>query len=233
MPTEHLELVRIAAEAALDVRGRQQVVLVAQIGRQVVSGDVARDLLLDLCIGEAVGHRAVRRALTRRVRVGVDQHAAELHVVVRDRAGQVVVLRPDRVDVLIAAAVVGEIPEVLGDAGHEPVRIRTQSARAPHQHVVGVRRHHRAAVVVHVVEHQVERDRPALGSSRTQRLVGHRVAVRQRLDDCRGARRRYGRDPDRPEDDQREQQSSLKNPHPHSLLVSGSDRPTSTRDGLP
>ena len=221
MPAEHpSKFVAGSLLKQLSTCGRrQQEVLVAQIRRQVVSGDEARDLLLDLCVGQAVGHRGVRRTLTRRVRVRVDQHAAERHVVVRDRAGQVVVLRPDRVDVLVTSVVVGEVIEVAGNAGHEPVRIGPQSLRAPHQHVVGIRRHHRTAVVVHVVEREVERGRP--GWSRAQRLIGHRLAVGQTLEDCRGARRCYGRDSHRPGEDQRHQQSSLTNAHTHSLLMSG------------
>src|SRR5581483_4563379 len=95
---------RLVREAALDVWGRQEEVLVAQIGRQVVPGDEALDLVLDLSIGEAVRRRAgdARQAdwtLACRIRVRVDQHAAESHLVFRPRSGLVVVLRTDRVDV--------------------------------------------------------------------------------------------------------------------------------------
>src|SRR5437763_241032 len=83
------------------------------------------------------------------------------------------------VDVLLASAVVGEVFEVLGDAGNETVRVGAQPVRAPHEHVVGVRRHHRAAVVVHVVEREVEPGRR--GCVRAQRLIRHRMPVRQHL----------------------------------------------------
>ena len=103
---------RVIAEAALDVRRRQQEVLVAEVGLQAVGGDEVLELCLDLGVGEACGHRRGRRALVRRVRIGVEQRTAEGRLVPRERAGQVVVLGRHRVDVLMAAAVVGQVLEV-------------------------------------------------------------------------------------------------------------------------
>jgi hypothetical protein len=68
------------------------------------------------------------------------------------------VLGRHRVDVLMAATVVGQVHEEGLQTRNVARRVGRQAFRAPEHHVVGVRRHHRAAVVVHVGEHQVEAD---------------------------------------------------------------------------
>ena len=166
-----IALGRIVREAPLDVRRGHHEVLVAQVGLEVMSFDEALELALELRIGEAIGNRRIDRALVRGVRVGVEHPSAEVHVVARERARRVVVLRGHEVRVLIAAAVVGQIPEPLLQPGDVLGTVGTEALGAPEHDVVSVRRHHRTAVVVDVPEHRVE------GTHRSaERYVGRRMS---------------------------------------------------------
>ena len=126
--TERRARVRVVAEAGLDVRRREQEVLVAEVGLQAAGGDEVLELCLDLGVGQACGHRRGRRALGRRIRIGVDQRTAEGRLVPRERAGQVLVLGRDRVDVLMAATVVGQVREAGLQTGDIARRVRRQAA---------------------------------------------------------------------------------------------------------
>ncbi len=93
----------------------------------------------------------------------------------------------------MSPAVVGEVAEVAGDAEHEPSRVGPEPLRAPQQHEVGVRRHHRdRRCSPWFVTRVVEWGWPGWGLE--QRHVGHHLPVRQLLENRRGARSRDRRD---------------------------------------
>jgi hypothetical protein len=82
---------------------------VREVVGEAVRSDEALELGLDLGVGEA--DRRTRSAVGR-VGVRVDERPGEVRVVLREMARRIVVLDGDRVDVLFAAAVVGEVFEV-------------------------------------------------------------------------------------------------------------------------
>ena len=100
-----------------------------------MGGCVALQLGLKLFVGQA--DRGLRAAVGR-IGVGVDQGPREVRVVVREFAGRVVVLGRDRVNVLIPAAVMGEVFEVLIDACLVTGRVGGRAHGVPVDRVVRV-----------------------------------------------------------------------------------------------
>ena len=119
-----------------------------------MSGHEFFELRLNLRVSQA-DRRSV--AAVDGVRICIGQGAAEMGVVDGEVAQRVVVLGRDRIDVFVPAAVVGQVFEKSVQPRPVIGGIRRGSFRVPVHRVVGVGRHHRAAVVVQIREEFVER----------------------------------------------------------------------------
>src|ERR1700730_5661926 len=98
----------VIAETRFHVGRRHEEVFVAEVLDETAGCNETLQLHLDLEVGQAVGHRAVGRALARGIRLRVHKHAAERRRVAGERAGQILVLSRNRVYVLVAAALRGK-----------------------------------------------------------------------------------------------------------------------------
>ena len=161
-----------------------------ETGGQAVFEYVLLQLFLELFVCEADRGRFAPAAF--RVGVGVDDLFCEVRVVF-DEFARVAVLRRHGVDVLDAAAICGEVSEVLVDARHVSFGIRRGSSGRPVEGVVRVRGHDRPAVIDEVAFFAradgpggLKRVRRADGA--TQRLVAQAFAGWQLHDDRGGAR---------------------------------------------
>ena len=68
----------------------------AEVGLQAAGGDEALQLCLDLGVGQACDHRGGRRALSWRIRMGVDQRTAEWFASMAAASGRTDAERTDR-----------------------------------------------------------------------------------------------------------------------------------------
>src|SRR6202035_1173333 len=109
--------------------------LMGKIGREAVFAHVFAQLRADLGVGQA-DRRGF--ASVGRIGVSVDDRAGEVRVVGDRFARTVGVLGGDRVDILVAAAVMGEVFEVLVDAGLIFGGVGGRAARGPVEGVVAV-----------------------------------------------------------------------------------------------